>query len=98
MAENDTGQDTGNAAVQYYAGIMQQLTESERFTDWFSCNFDIQKIIDDENKTIEYRVIEVPVDVVQERMLKLFKDKTGVEETKITLASPAEAAKILERK
>jgi hypothetical protein len=58
------------AARWYYSEIMRQLLDSDRFVNWFQLNYDIHKLIDEEAKSIDIRVIEVPPHLVQERMME----------------------------
>lgn len=66
--EMNEEQQMDEAARWYYSEIMRQLIESERFCNWFQMNFDVHKLIDEEAKTIEIRVMEVPPELVQARM------------------------------
>ncbi len=63
------------AARWYYSEIMRQLMDSERFCNWFQCNFDVHKMINEEEKTIDIRVIEVPPELVQSRMQEQILEK-----------------------
>jgi hypothetical protein len=60
--------DEEAAAMLYFAEIMRQLSQSQRFTDWFQLNYDVRQVIDDEAKTIDLQVIEVPPDIVLQRL------------------------------
>lgn len=79
------------AARWYYSEIMRQLMDSERFVNWFQCNFDVHKLIDEEEKSIEIRVLEVPPELVQDRMQQLVVEKMKEEQEKdsgIVIAQP----------
>jgi hypothetical protein len=60
--------DEEAATMVYFAEIMRQLSQSQRFTDWFQLNFDVRQIIDEEEKTIDLQVIEVPPEIVLQRL------------------------------
>lgn len=57
-----------------YGLILAQLLQSERFKTFFSCNYDLVKIVDDMTKTITMNVLEVPPNLVPERMKKMIVD------------------------
>lgn len=46
-----------------YAAVMAELMKSERFLNFLANNFTIQKIVDEDEKSIEIRVIERPTSV-----------------------------------
>ena len=78
MTEEATSQEAeqeeeamDEAARWYYSEIMRGLLESSRFTNWFQVNFDVHKIIDEEEKTITIRVLEIPPEMVQQRMMEI---------------------------
>lgn len=75
------------AETLYYAEIMRQLTESHRFIEWFNCNYRLDKIVDEEAKEIEYRLIELPPEEVASRMMELAK-QLQEQAPKIEIASP----------
>lgn len=79
--------DKATAEMIYYAEIMRQLADSQRFKDWFYCNFRLDKLVDEDAKEIEYRLIELPPEVVAERMMELAKTME-LEAPKVELASP----------
>lgn len=57
-----------------YGLIFAQLLESDRFKTFFGCNFDLIKVVDDMTKTITMNVLEVPPNLVPERMKKMLMD------------------------
>ncbi len=57
-----------------YADIMRQLLESDRFQVFFSTNYDLQRVVDDENKEIVFMVVEVPPEVVIGRLKEKSKE------------------------
>jgi len=92
--EHDTGQVDDSAARWYYSEIMKNLLQSERFCNWFQVNFEVHKLINDEEKSIEIRVLELPPELVQERMQEqlMVKMQAEAEEanSSIVVASPAD--------
>lgn len=50
------------------ADIFKQLLESDRFIQFFEVNYDIKKIVNDDDKTITYLLVETPPSVVVERL------------------------------
>jgi hypothetical protein len=48
--------------------IFQQLLQSERFLTFFNANFDLQKHVDEENKSITFKLLEVPPEVTLSRL------------------------------
>lgn len=63
-----TQEEIDDAARWYYSEIMAQLLESDRFCKWFQVNFDVHKMINEDEKSIEVRVMEVHPALVQQRM------------------------------
>lgn len=91
--DNDNNLKMDEAARWYYSEIMRQLMDSERFVNWFQCNFDVHKLIDEEEKSIEIRVLEVPPELVQDRMQQLVVEKMKEEQEKdsdIVIAQPGD--------
>ena len=86
------------ATKEYYAAIMAELVQSDRFLTWFNLNFEIHKVINTEEKTIEIRVLEVHPDIVhdkvQEEVIKAAKE----EQTKIKPASQADVKRLIKGK
>ena len=48
--------------------IFQQLLQSERFLTFFNANFDLQKHVDEDNKSITFQLLEVPPEVTLSRL------------------------------
>ena len=48
------------AQKELYLGIFYELNQSKRFVEFLNNNYDIQQIVDEETKTIDVRVIEMP--------------------------------------
>lgn len=63
--------DQERAELIGYGLIFNQLLQSDRFKTFFLCNFDLVKVVDDGEKTIDMHVVEVPPQLVPERMKKL---------------------------
>lgn len=59
------------ATKEYFAEIMEQLLQSERFVRFFRINYDVQTYIDEEAKTYNTRVIELPPVLASERLKQL---------------------------
>jgi len=55
--------DANEAQKDYWCEVLLQLTNSHRFNTFVEDNFEIQTFINDEEKTIDTRVIERPVSV-----------------------------------
>lgn len=87
-------QETMDEAVRwYYSEIMRQLIESERFVNWFQMNFDVHRMINEEEKTIDIRVLEIPPELVQARMQEQIMAKIkqkAKESSGIVTASPGD--------
>jgi hypothetical protein len=86
------------AARWYYSEIMRQLMDSERFCTWFGLNFDVHKLIDEEAKSIEIRVLEVHPDLVLARMQDQMKEemKKAAKEDSGIVSATSEDLKTLE--
>lgn len=78
---------------QIYSQIFAQLLESERFQRFIQVNYDIQKLVDEEEKTIEYRVIELPPVLAEQRLAELVKEK-GKEDSAIVSANMQDLKRI----
>lgn len=79
------------AAKEYYAAIMSQLMASPRFLDWFQCNFDVHKMVNEEEKSIEIRVLEVHPAIVEERMVALMAQKVEEDKSASPIIAPTKA-------
>ncbi len=60
-----------DAQQQMFGLIMMELMQSERFVTFINTNFDIQTAVDHETSEIMIRVVEVPPEVVMERIKEL---------------------------
>lgn len=85
VCQEDEAMD--EAARWYYSEIMQGLLQSSRFVNWFQVNFDIHKIIDEEEKMITIRVLEVPPELVQQRMIEIMEAQTEPDVSRIVSAT-----------
>ena len=56
--------------LKLYGHMFADLLKSSRFVEFFELNFDIQKFVDEEAKTIDYRIIEVPPQEAMKRLMK----------------------------
>jgi FKBP-type peptidyl-prolyl cis-trans isomerase (trigger factor) len=83
MSDN-TEQDVPDALL---ADIFKQLLESDRFQQFFEVNYDVKKIVNDEEKSITYMVVEVPPSVVMERLAGKQKAISD-EKPKVEVVSP----------
>lgn len=81
------------AVKEMYSSMMLQLLESERFVNWFRCNYDVKKEIDEEAKTIEYKLVELPHELAQERIMEMFQEKAAENEEGIQMPSPEDTRK-----
>jgi len=50
------------------ADLLKQLLESDRFIQFFEVNYDVKKIVSEEDKSVTYFVVEVPPSVTMERL------------------------------
>jgi len=66
MQNNYSDEDKLELLVQ--GEIFQQLLESERFTTFFNSNFDLEKHVDEENKTVTFKIVEVAPEVALSRL------------------------------
>jgi hypothetical protein len=98
MTNEEETQETGpsqetmdEAARWYYSEIMRQLMDSERFCNWFQVNFDVHKMINEEEKSINIRVMEVPPELVQARMQDQLMEKMKEEvKSRVIVAQPGD--------
>jgi len=80
----------------YYSEIMRQLMESERFQNWFQCNYEIHKNVDMEAKRIDIVVLELPPELVQQRMMENMA-AAAQDESPIVTATPEQLNKELSK-
>lgn len=83
--------------LQIHAEIFSQLLQSERFRDFMNLNFTIHKLVNDEEKTIEIRVIEKPPQVVAQELAQRVAAAQGEEENRIQIASASLAEKVVKQ-
>lgn len=65
--------DKSDVEDSLLAHLFKQLLESTRFQQFFEINYDVKKVINEEEKSIEYLVVEVPPAVAVERMAEKHK-------------------------
>lgn len=83
--------------LQIHAEIFSQLLQSERFRDFMNLNFTIHKLVNEEEKTIEIRVIEKPPQVVAQELAQRVAAVQGEEENRIQIASASLAEKVVKQ-
>lgn len=84
--------------LQIHAEIFSQLLQSERFRDFMNLNYSVHKLVDEEAKTIEIRVIEKPPQVVaQELAQRVSSIQGGEEQNRIQIASTSLAEKVVKQ-
>lgn len=76
LSPEDVLKQANDAQKDYFLSIFFALTQSERFNTFLEDNYEIQRAIDDETKTISVRVIEKPTtasrpQITSGQMLKL---------------------------
>lgn len=54
-----------------YSLVFQQLLQSERFTRFFEINYDLHKLVNEEEKEVEFRLIELPPEEAEKRLMAL---------------------------
>lgn len=74
-----------------YGSVLVQLLESERFRSFLELNYTIDRILDDEEKTVTLRVIEHPPEIIMKKM----QEKMQQEQSQIQVVSEPVAKKIL---
>lgn len=60
--------------LKLYGQMFSDLLKSDRFKEFFELNFDVQKFIDEEEKTVDYRIIEVPPQEAMKRLMSKEQD------------------------
>ncbi len=55
-------------AEWFHSELIGQLVDSERFQKFVKMNYDISQVIDDSTKEARIQLIEVPHEIVQERI------------------------------
>jgi hypothetical protein len=78
-----------------YGHIFNQLLQSERFKQFMSVHFTIQKFVDEESKTIDIQVIENPPETVMQKMSAEIKNQEP--SGKIQIVNPSTAEKIVKQ-
>lgn len=81
-----------------YGEVFYQLLQFSWFRDMFECQFDIQKVVDEEEKTIELRVIEVPPDVSSARLAALQAEQIKDMSSHLVMPSSKDIAKVKKSK
>jgi len=85
-----------DVAVRLYADIFCKLLASPRFLAFYESNFELRKYVDEEAKTVDYHLLELPLEAVAEatvhKITKLMKDQN-----KITLATDFDVQKQVSR-
>lgn len=79
-----------------HAEIFNQLLQSDRFKDFMNLNYTIHKMVDEEAKTIEIRVIEKPPQVVAQEMADRVRS-IQKDENRIQIASTTLADKVVKQ-
>lgn len=79
--------------LMIYGEIFYQMIQRPWFKEFIDTRFDFQKHIDEEERTIELRVIEVPMEVTMQRLAEIEKAKADAA-PKIVEPSAAEIAVI----
>ena len=85
--------DKERAELVGYGLIFAQLLQSERFRTFFQVNYDLVKVVDDGEKTVTMHVVEVPPQLVPERMKKLIGE--AMKSAPLVEVVPADALKKL---
>lgn len=68
--------------LELYGMIFADMMQSVRFQNFINTNFDIQQAVDEETKEVIVRVVEVPPEVVAERIRELAEAQKPPEEPK----------------
>lgn len=81
-----------DAQKDFFLTIFAALNESQRFQQFVEDNFEIQKVIDDESKTISVRVIEKPTTANRPQITSGHLLKLVARLTSLKIPNPAEEA------
>lgn len=81
--------------LKYHGEVFLQLLQSDRFKQFVELNYEIRRIIDDEEKTITIEVVEKPPEVV---MQSLGGKPKKAKKPSIKLATPDDLTKLLKKK
>ncbi len=68
-------EETNETRLQAYGEVFQQMLKFSWFKEIVESRFDVNHVIDDEDKSITTYVVEVPPSETMKRMSKLAKDK-----------------------
>lgn len=70
------------ARMLYFANLMVQLTQSNRFRLFFEANYEVQKQMNEDEGTIDFMLVERPpelaAEVLQGMLSKASKEDTGI--------------------
>lgn len=86
---------TNEANLKYHGEVFLQLLASDRFKQFVELNYEIRRIIDDEEKTITVEVLEKPPEVV---MQSLGGKPKKAKKPGIKLATQDDLTKLLKKK
>jgi len=81
--------------LKYHGEVFLQLLQSDRFKQFVELNYEIRRIIDDEEKTITIEVVEKPPEVV---IQSLGEKPKKAKKPGIKLATPDDLTKLLKKK
>ena len=79
---------------EYFAQIMEQLLQCERFQRFFKINFDVQTFVDHESGTYNTRLIELPPELAAVRLREMAASHAADNMPKVELATMDEIEKI----
>lgn len=85
--------DADERLMLLYGNIFQQLLRNEKFNVFFELNYRIEKTLNEEDKTMEVRVIQRDDMEVQQSLAKKVSDLVK-ERDKVTLAKPEDLRKL----
>lgn len=73
--------------------VMEQLLHSQRFVRFFRINYDLHRLLDEDEKVERWQVIEVPPEIAAERQREMLKE-AGKEAPSIVAPTPTEIAQV----
>lgn len=86
-----TEEEKQEALLKAYGELFAQLLESERFNALFQTYFTLQKIVDEETKTVNFIAIENPPEIIAQKM----RDQAQEAGSKIEVVSKSAAKRIV---
>lgn len=86
------------AMKEYFAAIMEQLLQSERFVRFFKINYDVQTFVDEKEKTYNTRVIELPPELAAQRLQQMASEHAEEHMPMVTPATMAEIESLSKEK